>query len=201
MHGEAAPAARMPGGVPGAARPLPRALTCGGRARHPNIIRLLDSILVASRFYFVMEYASGGSLVDFVRARVRAAPRRQARCLRGFSRCAPWQRLRCLTTVSSADALSHLCLGNACVSSVHSGAPGLPSSSKNALAPRRTYSHGGTPGRALGGGWASRRPGACSRRSSTPSTTATAGAGAVGDSAEWRGLVYGMRGGLNPKGA
>ena len=26
---------------------------------------------MASRFYFVMEYASGGSLVDFVRARVR----------------------------------------------------------------------------------------------------------------------------------
>jgi len=46
----------------------------GGRARHPNIIRLLDSILVASRFYFVMEYASGGSLVDFVRARVRPRP-------------------------------------------------------------------------------------------------------------------------------
>ena len=38
--------------------------------RHPHIIRLLDSILVASRFYFVMEFASGGSLVDFVHARV-----------------------------------------------------------------------------------------------------------------------------------
>ncbi|KAK9821307.1 hypothetical protein WJX81_006836 [Elliptochloris bilobata] len=37
--------------------------------RHPYIIRLLDSILVASRFYFVMEYASGGSLVDFVHTR------------------------------------------------------------------------------------------------------------------------------------
>jgi len=33
------------------------------------------------------------------------------------------------------------------------------------------------PGRAVGGGWASRRRGACLRRSSTPSTTATAGAG------------------------
>jgi len=66
--------ARMPGGALGPACAPRRALMRGGRARHPNIIRLLDSILVASRFYFVMEYASGGSLVDFVRARVRPRP-------------------------------------------------------------------------------------------------------------------------------
>ncbi|KAK9815615.1 hypothetical protein WJX72_006892 [[Myrmecia] bisecta] len=35
--------------------------------KHPNIIRLLDMHFAANIFYFVMEFASGGSLIEYVR--------------------------------------------------------------------------------------------------------------------------------------
>lgn len=35
--------------------------------KHPHIIRLMDMHFASNIFYFVMEYASGGSLVDFMR--------------------------------------------------------------------------------------------------------------------------------------
>lgn len=38
--------------------------------KHPCIIRLLDMHFTNNIFYFVMEYASGGSLVDYVRKQV-----------------------------------------------------------------------------------------------------------------------------------
>lgn len=34
--------------------------------KHPNIIRLLEVHFVNSCFYFVMEYASGGSMVRYI---------------------------------------------------------------------------------------------------------------------------------------
>ena len=38
--------------------------------KHPCIIRLLDMHFTNNIFYFVMEYASGGCLVDYVRKQV-----------------------------------------------------------------------------------------------------------------------------------
>ena len=45
--------------------------------KHPCIIRLLDMHLTNNIFYFVMEYASGGCLVDYVRKQVTIACRGQ----------------------------------------------------------------------------------------------------------------------------
>ena len=39
--------------------------------KHPSIIRLLDMHFTNNIFYFVMEYAAGGCLVDYVKTQVR----------------------------------------------------------------------------------------------------------------------------------
>ena len=45
--------------------------------KHPSIIRLLDMHFTNNIFYFVMEYAAGGCLVDYVRTQVSSTTQQQ----------------------------------------------------------------------------------------------------------------------------